>query len=116
LLTARRHTAAVYVLGVVRDSARTMPDLLDYFADKYPHMTVKSSLLLNSKEIHTEKMSDYRSNVNATFLNGTYRYGPLLQTSLVGVRNEEIGDYVRIYLILDTILMDFLILILNCDS
>ncbi len=93
LLTARRTSAATYVLGVVRDSARRMPDLIDYFADKYPHMVVKSSLLLNPREINTERMSDYRQNVNATYLNGTYRYGPLLQTSLVGVRNEEIGDY-----------------------
>jgi hypothetical protein len=56
-------------------------------------MIVKSSLILNSKEINTERISEYRNNVNSTYLNGTYRYGPLLQTSLVGVRNEEIGDY-----------------------
>lgn len=93
MLSNKRKHAANYVLGVVRGSAKKMPDLLDYFADKYPQMTVKSSLLLNGKEINTERFSDYRSNVNATYLNGTYRYGPLLQTSLVGVRNEEIGDY-----------------------
>jgi lysine-specific demethylase 9 len=31
--------------------------------------------------------------VNSSYLNGTYRYGPLLQTSIVGIRNEEIGGY-----------------------
>lgn len=56
-------------------------------------MIVKTSLLLNSKEINTLRISEYRKHVNATYLNGTFRYGPLLQTSLVGVRNEEIGDY-----------------------
>lgn len=93
ILTNKLKPAANYVLGVVRGSCAGMPDLIDYFADKYPQMIVKSSLLLNGKEINTECFSDYRNNVNATYLNGTYRYGPLLQTSLVGVRNEEIGDY-----------------------
>lgn len=93
ILTNKLKPAANYVLGVVRGSCEGMPDLIDYFADKYPQMIVKSSLLLNGKEINTECFSDYRNNVNATYLNGTYRYGPLLQTSLVGVRNEEIGDY-----------------------
>ena len=84
---------ANYVLGVVRSSARCIPDIIDFFAERYPNMVVKSSLLLNSKEITTLKISDYQKQVNATFVNGTYRYGPLLQTSLVGIRNEEIGDY-----------------------
>ena len=93
LLLNQRSQGAAHVLGVVRDSARELPDLLNYFADKYPQMIVKTSLLLNSKEINTLCMSDYRRNVNASYLNGTYRYGPLLETSLVGIRNEEIGDY-----------------------
>ncbi len=85
--------AANYVLGIVRNSAHYMPDLLDYFADNHPTMTVKTSLLLNNKEINTLKISEYRKNVNSSYLNGTYRYGPLLQTSIVGIRNEEIGGY-----------------------
>ena len=48
---------------------------------------------MNNKEINTMKMSEYQKHVNSTYLNGTYRYGPLLQTSIVGIRNEEIGDY-----------------------
>lgn len=82
-----------YALGIVRNSARSMPDLIDYFAHHYPNMIVKSSLLLNSKEINTLRISDYQRHVRASFQNGTFRYGPLLQASIVGVRNEEIGDY-----------------------
>lgn len=85
--------AANYALGVVRNSARHMPELIGYFATNYPNMTVKTSLLLNSKEINTLKISEYHKHVNATYLNGTYRYGPLLQASIVGTKNEEIGDY-----------------------
>ena len=84
---------ANYALGIVRNSASSFPQILDYFAEKHPQMIVKTSLLLNSKEINTLKMSEYQKNVNAAYLNGTYRYGPLLQTSIVGIRNEEIGDY-----------------------
>ena len=89
----RCELAANYAIGIVRNSARNMPDILDYFAENYPQMIVKSSLLLNNKEINTLRISEYRKHVNSTYLNGTFRYGPLLQTSLVGVRNEEIGDY-----------------------
>ena len=85
--------AANYVLGIIRNSAANIPEIIDYFADEYPQMTVKSSLLLNNKEINTMKISEYRKCVNSTYLNGTYRFGPLLQISLVGCRNEEIGDY-----------------------
>lgn len=88
-----RDTVANYVLGVVRNSARQMPELIDYFAQNYPQMTVKTSLLLNSKEINTLKISEYQKHVHASYVNGTYRYGPLLQTSIVGIKNEEIGDY-----------------------
>lgn len=88
-----REYAANYALGIVRNSAARIPELISYFANNYPNLTVKSSLLLNSKEINTLKISEYHKHVNATYLNGTYRYGPLLQTSIVGVKNEEIGDY-----------------------
>lgn len=86
-------STANYVLGIVRNSASTIPDLLDYFSEKYPQMIVKTSLLINSNEIDTLKISEYRKNAYSSYLNGTFRYGPMLQTSIVGVRNEEIGDY-----------------------
>jgi lysine-specific demethylase 9 len=84
---------ANYVLGYIRNSATYLPDLLDYFADTYPQMNVKSSLILNPKDMETLKLSAYKQRVYSTYSNGTYNYGPLLQTSLVGVRNEEIGGY-----------------------
>ena len=89
----KHEKAATYALGIIRNSAAYMPDLLDYLADNHSTMTVKTSLLLNNKEINTLKINEYRKNVNSSYLNGTYRYGPLLQTSIVGIRNEEIGGY-----------------------
>lgn len=80
-------------IGIVRNAARTLPDLIDYFATNYPNMIVKSSLLLNSKEINTLRISEYQQHVRTTYVNGTFRYGPLLETSLVGIKNEEIGNY-----------------------
>lgn len=93
MVTTATGTAANYALGYVRNSGASFPPILDYFAEKHPDMIVKSSLLLNGKEINTLRMSEYHRNVNAAYSNGTYRYGPLLQTSIVGTRNEEIGDY-----------------------
>ena len=88
-----RQSAANYVLGVVHHSAEPMPCIISYFAEQHPQMLIKSSLLLNSKEICTMRMADYHRSVCANYLNGTYRYGPLLQTSIVGVCKEEVGDY-----------------------
>lgn len=82
-----------HVLGIVRNSARQIPEILGYFAENYSQLTVKSSLLLNSKEIVTLKMGEYKRLVDASYAHGTYRYGPLLQVSIVGVKKEEIGDY-----------------------
>jgi hypothetical protein len=84
---------ARFVIGIVRDCVGYVPDILDYFADSYPFMNVKSSLIGNSKEIETLKLSEYKKRVHESYVNGTYCYGPLLQTSIVGVRSEEIGGY-----------------------
>jgi hypothetical protein len=84
---------AEYTLGIVHNCANCIPDILEYFSSNYPTMNVKSSLLTNNKEIITLKMCDYKEKVFESYYNGTYRYGPLLQTSIVGIKSEEIGGY-----------------------
>ena len=84
---------AEYSLGVINNGAINIPDILEYFSEHYPSMNVKSSMLTNNKEIQTLKMIEYKEKVFESYYNGTYRYGPLLQTSIVGVKNEEIGGY-----------------------
>ncbi|UJR36636.1 hypothetical protein I4U23_029355 [Adineta vaga] len=86
---------AKFSIGVLHDGARYLPDLVDYFSLSYPKMIVKTSNLINSKEVITTTMGEYRNRLAQTYSNGTFRYGPLLSISLVGkvTGKEECGDY-----------------------
>ncbi|CAF0901297.1 unnamed protein product [Adineta steineri] len=91
---------AKYAIGVLHDGARYLPDLIDYFSLTYPKMIVKTTNMLNSKEVLTTTMGEYRNRVVQTYSNGTFRYGPLMSISLVGkvTGREECGDYFPIFL------------------
>ena len=80
-------------IGVLHDGARDLPDLVDYFSLTYPKMTVKTTNILNSKEVLTTTMGEYRNRVVQTYSNGTFRHGPLMSISLVGTvtGKEECG-------------------------
>jgi hypothetical protein len=84
---------AKYSIGVLHDGARYLPDLVDYFSLTYPKMIVKTTNILNSKEVLTTTMGEYRNHVVQTYSNGTFRYGPLMSISLVGTvtGKEECG-------------------------
>lgn len=84
---------AKYAIGVLHDGARYLPDLVDYFSLTYPKMIVKTTNILNSKEVLTTTMGEYRNRVVQTYANGTFRYGPLMSISLVGkvTGREECG-------------------------
>ena len=84
---------AKYSIGVLHDGARYLPDLVEYFSLSYPKMIVKTSNLINSKEVLTTTMGEYRNRIVQTYSNGTFRYGPLLSISLVGkiTGKEECG-------------------------
>ncbi|UJR09492.1 hypothetical protein I4U23_013730 [Adineta vaga] len=91
---------ANYAIGVLHDGARYLPDLVDYFSLTYPKMIVKTTNILNSKEVITTTMGEYRNRVVQTYANGTFRYGPLMSISLVGKVSgkEECGDYFPTFL------------------
>lgn len=84
---------AKYSIGVLHDGARYLPDLVEYFSLTYPKMVVKTSNMINSKEVLTTTMGEYRNRLVQTYSNGTFRHGPLLSISLVGKMSshEECG-------------------------
>jgi len=85
---------AKYVLSIVHNAASYLPDLMEYFADSNPHLSVKMGLMGHSgSDIETTTMSAYRENVHRNYCNGTFRFGPLNQISLVGTVHEEVGGY-----------------------
>ena len=83
---------ANHVMSIVHGAATTMPDLLEYFAIEHPSLTVQTQLL-GKIEIETTSMEKYRESVHKSYDAGTFRYGPLMAVSLVGTKQEEVGDF-----------------------
>ena len=85
---------AKYVLSIVHNAASYLPDLMEYFADVNPQLSVKTGVMGHSgSDIETTTMSAYRDNVHRNYSNGVYRFGPLNQLSLVGTVHEEVGGF-----------------------
>ncbi|XP_076277049.1 uncharacterized protein LOC143207459 [Lasioglossum baleicum] len=84
---------AHHVMGIVHNAAAYLPDLLDYMADNYPTLTVKNGVLGRNSDIETTTMAQYKDQVCKSYSNGTIRYGPLHQISIVGTVHEEVGGY-----------------------
>ena len=80
------------LMGIVHEAINHWPDLIEHFADTYPNLTVKAGVLAKS-DIETMSMEKYREQVHKTYQAGTFRCGPLLQVSMVGTAQEEVGDY-----------------------
>lgn len=87
------HGHAHFVMAIVRGAASYLPDLLEYMAENYPNLTVKNGLLNHTSDLETTTLASYNDNVRKHYENGTVRYGPLLQVSLVGTAHEEAGGY-----------------------
>ena len=84
---------AFHVMGVVHDGARYLPDLLEHMAENYSNLTVKSGVLGRNNDIETCTMMQYYDQVVKSYDEGTVRYGPLHQISLVGKVHEEVGGF-----------------------
>lgn len=84
---------AFHVMGVVHDAARYLPDLLEHMAENYSNLTVKAGVLGRNNDIETCTMLQYYDQVLKSYDEGTVRYGPLHQISLVGKVHEEVGGY-----------------------
>uniref|UniRef100_A0A240SY30 Round spermatid basic protein 1-like protein n=1 Tax=Lutzomyia longipalpis TaxID=7200 RepID=A0A240SY30_LUTLO len=81
------------VMGIVHDAAAYLPDLLEHMAENYGSLTVKAGVLGRNSDIETSTMLQYHEQVVKTYSQGTVRYGPLHQISLVGKVHEEVGGY-----------------------
>lgn len=84
---------AHHVMGIVHDAARYIPDLLEHMAYNYSSLTVKAGVLGRNSDIETSTLAQYYEQVTEKYLQGTFRYGPLHQISLVGKVHEEVGGY-----------------------
>ncbi|KAH7644464.1 round spermatid basic protein 1-like protein [Dermatophagoides farinae] len=85
---------SAYVISIIHNAAYYMPDWLEWLSDTNPNLAVKAGKLGQSgSDIETTTMTKYRQQVHKTYLNGTYRYGPLHQVSVVGTVHEEVGGY-----------------------
>ncbi|KAH8329212.1 hypothetical protein KR074_005903 [Drosophila pseudoananassae] len=84
---------AHHVMGIVHDAARYLPDLLEHMAENYSTLTVKAGVLGRNSDIETCTMAQYNEQVVRNYCQGTFRYGPLHQISLVGKVHEEVGGY-----------------------
>lgn len=85
--------SAHHVMGIVHDAAAYMPDLLEHFSENYSTLTVKAGVLGRNSDIETLTMAQYYEQVAKHYSQGTFRYGPLHQISLVGKVHEEVGGY-----------------------
>lgn len=84
---------AYHVMGIVHDGARYIPDLLEHMAENYSNLTVKAGVIGKNNDIETCTMLHYYDQVTKNYSEGTVRYGPLHQISLVGKVHEEVGGY-----------------------
>lgn len=84
---------AHHVMGIVHDAAGYIPDLLEHFSENYSTLTVKAGVLGRNSDIETLSMVQYYEQVAKNYMQGTFRYGPLHQISLVGKVHEEVGGY-----------------------
>ena len=84
--------AANHVMGIIHGGASHLPDVLDYFSQNQQNLIVKIGCI-NRQDIETMTVAQYNEAVRKTYCAGTFRTGPLLQMSLVGARQEEVGGY-----------------------
>lgn len=84
---------AHHVMGIVHGAAEYIPDLLEHMADNYSTLTVKAGVLGRNSDIETSTIAQYYEQVEKHYAQGTFRYGPLHQISLVGKVHEEVGGY-----------------------
>ncbi|KAG5677605.1 hypothetical protein PVAND_007349 [Polypedilum vanderplanki] len=84
---------AYHVMGIVHDAGRYLPDFLEHMAENYSNLTVKAGVIGRNNDIETCTMLQYRENVMKNYSEGTVRYGPMHQISLVGKVHEEVGGY-----------------------
>ena len=93
VFTEENQCTAKHVMGIVHGAVSFLPEFVDYFGKYHPNVTVKTEQLGKKSDLETVKMSEFVQRLQSSYCNGTYRAGPLLQFSLVGTVQEEVGGY-----------------------
>ena len=84
---------AHFVMGIVHNAVSNMPEMVRYLNSQHPHTLVKMQCLGNKSAMETTTVEEFAKKVEDTYYNNTFRCGGLDQFSLVGVVQEEVGDY-----------------------
>ena len=93
VFTEEKDCYSKHVMGIVHGAASFLPEFTSYFGKYHPNVTVKTEQLGKKSDLETVKMSEFVQRLQSNYCNGTYRAGPLLQFSLVGTVQEEVGGY-----------------------
>lgn len=88
---------ADFVMSIVHGCVRSLQEPLSYFSKNHSSTSIKSEVLGKS-DILTKTITQYRDEACRSYKHGTLRSGPMLQMSLVGTVNEEVGGYFPDYL------------------
>ena len=80
------------VMGIIHNGSKQMSNVLEHLAEYTPGLKIKHQVL-GKKEIKTSTMKEYRDSVRDNFSRCVFHEGGLLQTSLVGTKNEESGGF-----------------------
>ena len=89
--------ASRYVIAIVHGAAVALPDPLEFLAAHHAGLFVKIGAL-GKLDIDTMTVEAFRNEVHASYCAGTHRAGGMMHISMVGVRQEEAGDYLPDYL------------------
>ena len=89
--------ASEYTMAIVHGAAADLPDPLEYLALKHSNLIVKIGAF-GRLEIDTMTVAQFRENVHSSYCAGTHHAGGMMHISLVGVKQEETGDYLAEFL------------------
>ncbi|GMR45170.1 hypothetical protein PMAYCL1PPCAC_15365 [Pristionchus mayeri] len=92
---AEEEGTPVFVIGIMKNAAEYLDDLLEYMCTKHSHLPCKVGSLVNKQVVETMTLENYYRQVCDTYSEGTFRAGPMNALSMVGAKQEECGQYFK---------------------
>ncbi|KAI3390098.1 hypothetical protein SNEBB_003781 [Seison nebaliae] len=90
---------AIYTIGIVRQGAKFLPDIAEYFYDYFSYMNVNVMDLVE-KQFHMVDYATHYDNMKRSFDGKNHSSGSMDNISMVGRFNEELGGCFSDYLFL----------------
>lgn len=84
-----------FVIGIMKNAAEYLDDLLEYICTKHAHLPCKVGSLVNKQIVETMTLESYYRLVCDTYSAGTFRAGPMNALSMVGAKQEECGQHFK---------------------